>query len=229
MKRRSFLGSLTAMASMFCMNVGFSSGSRMTGVQKNGFFEVNGSPEDCQAFAEAFQTNLWPEWRTHSNDIARRIMRQCESLHRTGCARVSSHGKQLEEALGKTLNQFACKMSFPSNLAALVIAFALLIPGTASAQCVNGTCNLLPKVAETVQRILPVVHNDFAYAAPAATEASQDCGCQGQCGKPGCTCAPVEVAAPVETFAAVPMQTPVRTILRAPLRARPLQRLFRCR
>jgi hypothetical protein len=118
---------------------------------------------------------------------------------------------------------------------AIALCFVLGLASVSNAQCLNGTCNLIPKVAATVQRILTVVHNDFEYAAPVVSEVSQDCGCQGQCGKTGCTCAPVAVATPVVASVeyqavAVAARTPVRTILRSPFGARPLQRLFsRCR
>lgn len=100
------------------------------------------------------------------------------------------------------------------------MAGVLCFAGMASAQCEGGTC-LLPKVAAVVSVPVRLV------AAVAQPVSGQDCGCHGQCGQPGCTC-----AAAVQTFAAVPLRTPLRTgvraVLRAPFRARPLQRLFGC-
>jgi len=104
---------------------------------------------------------------------------------------------------------------------ALCLLFALCFASTASAQCENGIC-LLPKVAATVQNVVSV---PFRVVSSVSRPVSgEDCGCQGQCGQPGCTCAPQ--SAPEISFAAVPMRTPVRTVLRAPFQARPLKRLF---
>jgi hypothetical protein len=134
---------------------------------------------------------------------------------------------------------------------AIALVCLLGCSGLANAQCENGVC-LLPKVGlvETIREpwtyplsdeenekfrfiivgsapVAPVT----SVAAVSSSLSSEDCGCHGQCGRPGCTCAPVEVASSVQTFAvaAVPMRTPIRTVLAAPFRARPLQRLFRCR
>ena len=106
---------------------------------------------------------------------------------------------------------------------AIALLFAFGFSGIAKAQCENGVC-LLQKVAAVVSVPVRLV------AEVAQPVRADNCGCNGQCGQPGCTCAP-SVAA-VQTFAAVPLRTPLRTgvraVLRAPFRARPLQRLFGC-
>ena len=109
----------------------------------------------------------------------------------------------------------------------LALCFALGLSSMASAQCENGVC-LLPKVAETVQNVATVPFRLVAAVAAPMSVASEDCGCHGQCGLPDCTCAPAAVVA-VEEYQTVARRTPVRTILRSPFSARPLQRLFRCR
>lgn len=90
----------------------------------------------------------------------------------------------------------------------LALVLALSFVSVSNAQCENGVC-LLPKVAEVVQRTASAPVRLVAAMAQPVSEES-----------------PIveqSVAAPV------PMRTPIRTILRSPFGARPLQRLFRCR
>lgn len=109
MKRRSFLScsavALSAVAEMSVVGVAKDCVS-LVGYQHNGYFEVNGTTEDCRKFVESFQTNLWPEWRTHSNDMARRVVENCFAKWPAGVGRVSNDGKQCREALQKTFAQF---------------------------------------------------------------------------------------------------------------------------
>ena len=91
----------------------------------------------------------------------------------------------------------------------LALCFALGLSSMAVAQCENGVC-LLPKVAATVQNVASVPFRVVsAVSQPVFDESPMD---------------------EQSVAALVPMRTPVRTALRAPFRARPLQRLFsRCR
>ena len=110
MRRRLFLSrSAIALSAVVALSVaGISKGPTVSlvGCQRTGYFEVCGSPEDCQKFVEAFQTQLWPEWRTHSDGSARRIMRQCATIWREGLGLVSTSGKECRESLRRTLEQF---------------------------------------------------------------------------------------------------------------------------
>jgi len=92
----------------------------------------------------------------------------------------------------------------------LALVFVLSFASVSNAQCENGVCQLVTKVAATVQNVASVPFRVVsAVAQPVFVDES--------------TTVEQSVAAPV------PMRTPVRTMLVAPFRARPLQRLFRCR
>lgn len=93
------------------------------------------------------------------------------------------------------------------------LCFAIF-SSSASAQCENGVCQLVPKVASVavnaIQKIVPVSFaNESEYFPASEPMTFTD------------ECLPAQQA----VAASAPMRTPVRTILRA----RPLQRLFRCR
>ena len=105
MKRRLFL---RRAASFFALAqvASFGSASELCGSRHEGYYEVSGSPEQCQRFVEAFQTHLWPDWRAHKNDSARKQMLKCAELCRSGFGRVSTSGRQCRDALLKTLVDF---------------------------------------------------------------------------------------------------------------------------
>jgi hypothetical protein len=67
---------------------------------------VEGHPDDVKEFVELFQTNLWPEWRTHDNPLARQQMAKCAEHHATGKGAVSLRGRECLEAFGKTVSQW---------------------------------------------------------------------------------------------------------------------------
>jgi hypothetical protein len=100
MKRRLFLGATLSLAL-----AGLSS-TVLTGTQHTYYFEVQGPTEKCRDFVIAFQTHLWPEWRTHHDDLGRVAMANCFKSWPPGVGRVYSNDKLCQEALRKTLEQF---------------------------------------------------------------------------------------------------------------------------
>ncbi len=110
MKRRLFLSRLAvASSAVAALSVGVCASDHqvmLIGHEYKWQFEVNGSTEDCRKFVEAFQTHLWPEWKTHPNAMARQVLQKCYASWPPGVGRVSKEGKQCQEALQKTLAQF---------------------------------------------------------------------------------------------------------------------------
>lgn len=110
----------------------------------------------------------------------------------------------------------------------LALAFVCCLSGMSNAQCVNGVC---PVVRSVVTAPVKAVNNalngfwvsptdDAAVALVSAPVTSENCVCNGQCGRQGCTCPVVASAAPV--VAAPVVYTRV-------LRSRPLRRMFGCK
>lgn len=93
----------------------------------------------------------------------------------------------------------------------IALCFVFGLTSVSMAQCLNGTCNLAPKVADTVRAVVSVPVRLVASVTPVEMDNS------------------LAVVAAVEDYRAVARRTSVRTILRSPFAARPLQRLFRCR
>lgn len=69
--------------------------------------KVTGPPEKVRAFIEDFQTQLWPEWRTHKNDLARKQMQRLKPDHDKGFGLVAVSHKVHNDALLKAAANFA--------------------------------------------------------------------------------------------------------------------------
>lgn len=76
---------------------------------------LKGNPDDVRDFCEAYQTNLWPEWRTHKNDMARRQMKQMRPSLAAGLGGVSVGDRQQSAAYVKTLAEWdGVPLKFPT-------------------------------------------------------------------------------------------------------------------
>ena len=71
--------------------------------------KVTGPPEKVRAFVEDFQTELWPDWRTHKADGARKQMQRFKADHDKGFGLVAAGKGRFYDAL----LQAAAKHSVP--------------------------------------------------------------------------------------------------------------------
>jgi hypothetical protein len=69
--------------------------------------KVTGPPDRVRAFVEEYQTQLWPEWRTHKNDLARKQMQRLKADHDKGFGLVSANKAVYNDALLKAAAIFA--------------------------------------------------------------------------------------------------------------------------
>ena len=76
--------------------------------------QVAGPPNQVRAFVEDYQTQLWPDWRTHKNDLARKQLQRLKPQHEKGFALVAANKGRHYEAL----LQAAAKHAVPIGVVA---------------------------------------------------------------------------------------------------------------
>jgi hypothetical protein len=113
MKRRTFVG-LTSLVLLDVMAgsvpaCGNTPTAKLRVVEGRGIVKLYGNPKDVREFCETFQTYLWPDWRTHRSDNARRFF--IENTFADGRGAVATHGEQLRAAFESTKRVFAGRLA----------------------------------------------------------------------------------------------------------------------
>lgn len=105
MQRRDFLavGGALAAGSVFAASTSAEPPKRLSVVilptDNGNVAKITGPPAKVREFVEDYQTYLWPDWRTHRLDDARKQMERLKTDHDKGHGLVSVNWRRFHDAL----------------------------------------------------------------------------------------------------------------------------------